>query len=164
MSNMQKDNKQPLNNEVADVSLAKEFESQPISAKRSFLYYATHSIVATVGFLLSPLSWWNDLFINVPLSYGFAWCVGRFLLLFMTVNKSLYVFLFVVGYWLTNLAGLFMLERGLVKIVSKQDRKINWKRNLLIALVYSVIITIIIYTDYHGILSYLHIIPSWVKV
>ena len=161
---MQKiDNKQQLNNEAPDFSLAKEFEAQPISTKRLFIYYATHSIVATVGFLLSPLSWWNDLFINVPLSYAFAWCVGRILSFFIAVDKSLYVFLFVLGYWLTNVIGLLMLEHGLVRMASKKDRKINWVRNSLIAVIYSVIITSIIYTDYNGILTYLHIIPSWVN-
>ncbi len=29
-------------------------------------------IVAVIGYLLSPLSWWNDLFVNVPLAYLFA--------------------------------------------------------------------------------------------
>lgn len=28
--------------------------------------------IAVVGFVLSPLSWWNDLFVNIPLAYLFA--------------------------------------------------------------------------------------------
>ena len=29
-------------------------------------------IVAVIGYLLSPLSWWNDTFVNLPLAYLFA--------------------------------------------------------------------------------------------
>jgi hypothetical protein len=29
-------------------------------------------LVAIIGFILSPLSWWNDLFVNIPLAYLFA--------------------------------------------------------------------------------------------
>lgn len=32
--------------------------------------------LAFIGFMLSPLSWWNDLFVNVPLALGFAWLVS----------------------------------------------------------------------------------------
>ena len=26
-----------------------------------------------IGFLLSPMSWWNDLFFNLPIAYGFGY-------------------------------------------------------------------------------------------
>ncbi|MEB3104243.1 MAG: hypothetical protein VKN17_00515, partial [Cyanobacteriota bacterium] len=29
-------------------------------------------VLIGVGWLLSPLCWWNDLVINLPLAYGFA--------------------------------------------------------------------------------------------
>jgi hypothetical protein len=29
-------------------------------------------ILVTLGFLLSPVSWWNDIFVNIPLAYIFA--------------------------------------------------------------------------------------------
>ena len=29
-------------------------------------------VMAFIGFMLSPLSWWNDLFVNVPLAVGFG--------------------------------------------------------------------------------------------
>lgn len=31
------------------------------------------SLSATVGYLLSPFSWWNDLYINFPIAYGMAY-------------------------------------------------------------------------------------------
>jgi hypothetical protein len=27
------------------------------------------AVVAALGFVLSPLSWWNDLFVNIPIAY-----------------------------------------------------------------------------------------------
>src|ERR1035438_1053489 len=38
----------------------------------------TGGVVAMIGFMLSPLSWWNDLFVNVPLALAFAWLVSWF--------------------------------------------------------------------------------------
>jgi hypothetical protein len=62
-------------------------------------------LLAVIGFLLSPLSWWNDLFVNIPLALGFAWLIG---LAWPTAFEAS----FVVGYWLTNVAGLVLLTRG----------------------------------------------------
>jgi hypothetical protein len=58
-----------------------------------------------VGFMLSPLSWWNDLFVNVPLAIAFAWTVSFFYPPAFKVSL-------VVGYWLTNVLGLYLLHRG----------------------------------------------------
>ncbi|SDM60957.1 hypothetical protein SAMN04487949_2246 [Halogranum gelatinilyticum] len=62
-------------------------------------------LVATVGFILSPLSWWNDLLVNVPLAVAFAWVVAL-------VDSRLFVPGVVVGYWLTNVLGFVMLHVG----------------------------------------------------
>jgi len=58
-------------------------------------------IIGFVGFLLSPLSWWNDLFVNIPLALAFAWLVSW-------INPRLFATSFVVGYWATNVVGLIM--------------------------------------------------------
>jgi hypothetical protein len=34
--------------------------------------------LALIGYMLSPLSWWNDMFINVPLALAFAWVISLF--------------------------------------------------------------------------------------
>jgi len=31
-----------------------------------------------IGFMLSPLSWWNDAFVNIPLAIGFGWLEASF--------------------------------------------------------------------------------------
>ncbi|MFS8793456.1 MULTISPECIES: hypothetical protein [unclassified Synechococcus] len=30
-------------------------------------------ILLILGFMLSPLSWWNDLFFNLPIAYGLGY-------------------------------------------------------------------------------------------
>src|SRR5712691_10539499 len=61
-------------------------------------------IVAFIGFMLSPLSWWNDLVVNVPLALAFAWIVSWFL-------PSLFTVIFIVGYWLTNVLGFVLMHK-----------------------------------------------------
>ena len=61
------------------------------------------SFVALVGYMLSPLSWWNDLFVNVPLALVFAWLVSAF-------YKPAFTSSLVVGYWLTNVIGFILLH------------------------------------------------------
>lgn len=62
-------------------------------------------VLVAIGYLLSPLSWWNDLFVNLPLSWliarPFGWISGRLFLPAM-----------VVAYWATNIAGLVLLHLG----------------------------------------------------
>ena len=66
-------------------------------------YYT--GIVAIIGYLLSPLSWWNDVFVNVPLAYLFA-------LPFSLIYEALYLPAFLLGYWLSNLLGFLLLHRA----------------------------------------------------
>lgn len=66
-------------------------------------------IVGLTGFLLSPLSWWNDLLVNVPLALGFGWLVGLAL-------PGAFRPAVVVGYWLTNVLGFWMMHRGAARL------------------------------------------------
>ena len=69
-------------------------------------------VVVVIGYLLSPLSWWNDLFINIPLAYLFASLISL-------ASCRLFAPGMVVGYWLTNVVGLFMLHRGGTEMLAK---------------------------------------------
>ncbi|MBI3987969.1 MAG: hypothetical protein HY343_13680 [Lentisphaerae bacterium] len=62
-------------------------------------------ILATLGFLLSPLSWWNDLWVNLPLAYALASLVSLW-------NARLFLPALTIAYWLTNLLGLVLLYYG----------------------------------------------------
>src|SRR5262245_23408917 len=63
------------------------------------------SLLAWIGFMLSPLSWWNDLFVNVPLALAFAWFIALF-------YPPAFEPSVLVGYWLTNVLGLVLLHKG----------------------------------------------------
>lgn len=89
------------------------------------------SIAAVLGWLLSPLSWWNDLFVNVPLAYAFS-------LPFSLLDERLYVPAFVLGYWLSNLLGFVLLHKGVSNMILA--KRASLKRDLLVATGYTVLI------------------------
>lgn len=98
------------------------------------------SFVALVGYMLSPLSWWNDLFVNVPLALVFAWLVSAF-------YKPAFTSSLVVGYWLTNVIGFILLHKGAQQALGKQGGKYS-RRDLLrdvgISLLYTLVIVVLV--------------------
>lgn len=109
-------------------------------------------MLGVVGFLLSPLSWWNDLFINVPLAVGFGWLVSL-------VQRSWFEPAVIVGYWLTNIIGLVLLQKGVQRAASaeapfKYTGK-DFAKDLAISLLYTLLIVVLVkfkvvqpFTDY----------------
>ncbi len=82
--------------------------------------YVARSIVFFIGWLLSPLTWWNDVFVNIPLSYLLASLLCVFL------KHPPFVWLVVGCYWLTNGLGLAMMYAGgkeMVKSSTKQSKQ-----------------------------------------
>jgi len=55
-----------------------------------------------IGWLLSPLTFWNDAFINIPISY-----LAASLLIKVLPVKFLYLVL--ISYWFSNVLGLYMM-------------------------------------------------------
>ena len=94
-------------------------------------------IMATTGFILSPLSWWNDMLVNVPLAYLFSWPFSR-------MHEQLFVPAFITGYWLTNLLGLLMLHLGSAGLLKKQHDKFSFKFSFVVSLIYSALIFVIV--------------------
>ena len=92
------------------------------------------AVVAGLGWLLSPLSWWNDLVVNVPLAYLFS-------VPFSLIDERLYVPAFALGYWLTNVLGFVLLHKGVASIVSQ--RKARLRHDLLIATAYTIVIVVV---------------------
>jgi hypothetical protein len=100
----------------------------------------TGSLLAVVGFMLSPLSWWNDLFVNVPLAVAFAWVVSLF-------NRAIFEWSLILGYWLTNIAGMFLLHKGAQKLLMEKDKKysrLDLFRDLGISLLYTLLIVALV--------------------
>ncbi len=100
----------------------------------------TGGVLAVLGFMLSPLSWWNDLFVNVPLALAFAWLVSWF-------HPPAFASSLVLGYWLTNVLGFVLLHKGAEKLVSDEPRRYAWRdllRDVGISLLYTVLIVALV--------------------
>jgi len=94
-----------------------------------------------IGFMLSPLSWWNDLFVNFPIALAFAWLASL-------VYSPLFTASFVAGYWATNVIGLILMQRG-AKLVATGESKPYTKRSLMIDFGISIIYTSLILVLIH---------------
>lgn len=67
--------------------------------------HIVHSTVFFIGWLFSPLTWWNDCFINIPISYiGAHFFAPLFHLPFGTMV--------IVLYWGTNILGIVGMVVG----------------------------------------------------
>jgi hypothetical protein len=97
-------------------------------------------VLAFIGFMLSPLSWWNDLFVNVPLAVGFAWLVSL-------VYKPAFIAAAIVGYWLTNVLGFVLLHKGAQQTFTREDKpyiRRSLVRDILISLLYTLLIVVLV--------------------
>ncbi|MDP2911174.1 MAG: hypothetical protein Q8N76_02440 [Candidatus Omnitrophota bacterium] len=99
-------------------------------------------ILGTIGFLLSPLSWWNDLFVNFPIAYACACAVNL-------IFKGAFLGAFIVSYWITNVLGFILLQKGLNNALKEgsEKKKYSWKnflRDALLSLAYSLLIVMLV--------------------
>ncbi|MEI8176978.1 MAG: hypothetical protein WCG78_08940 [Candidatus Omnitrophota bacterium] len=62
-----------------------------------------YSILFFLGWLLSPLTWWNDAFINIPLAYIAASLVAK------TAQRA-FLPAFLISYWVTNILGMALMH------------------------------------------------------
>jgi hypothetical protein len=93
-------------------------------------------ILAVIGYLLSPLSWWNDLFVNVPLALVFAWLMSA-------LYKPAFTAALVVGYLLTNIAGFVLMHKGIRQLLAEKDQpetKRELRKDLVVSLLYTLVI------------------------
>lgn len=97
-------------------------------------------LLATVGYLLSPVSWWNDLFVNIPIAYAFG-------ALFGLVSEDLFLPAMVAGYWITNVLGFVLMHKGIKGVLSKKrDRgysKSDMIKDLCVSAVYTMVVVVL---------------------
>ena len=128
--------------------------------------YISFSVIArallgVIGFILSPLSWWNDIFVNFPLAYGFAWAVGRFFHLFMVIHAWFFINLFIIGYFLTNLIGFLMIHYSVFGL--KKEQKGSVGKQLLVSLLYTLVVVAFFGLDICSPEEGCRLFPSWVE-
>jgi hypothetical protein len=124
------------------------------------LPYAKRATIGAVGFILSPLSWWNDVFVNFPLAFGFAWVSGKFVHMFTAVHAWLFITLFIAGYFLTNLAGFLMLHYSI--FYTRQEHNFSVKKQLLVSVFYTFIIVLFFGLDICRPEEGCKVFPPWV--
>jgi len=90
-----------------------------------------------IGWMLSPLTFWNDVFVNIPISYLCASLAIRFI-------KADFLFLVLIFYWLSNGFGILLMYSSGKSIMQDKSNRLQALVTLLITVViYSVIIIIL---------------------
>lgn len=125
-------------------------------------YIIKHAVSFVIGFVLSPLSWWNDLFVNVPLAYAMTWPALKLTSFIFPVSKGFFITAFIFNYWITNIVGMAMMHYSGKKLINK-DAKLDIAKDLIVGIIYSIIIAVIFILDPGEILTNLRIIPPWVR-
>ena len=90
-----------------------------------------------IGWMLSPLTFWNDVFVNIPISYLCAALAIRFI-------KADFLFLMLVFYWISNGVGILMMYSGGKSIMRDKSNRLHALKILLLTvLIYSTIIIVL---------------------
>jgi len=91
------------------------------------------AVLAVIGFILSPLSWWNDAVVNIPISLALASLLNALTGLDLKIG-------FTIAYWLTNVGGLILM---LVGGDSAYKGRVT-KRSIIASLVAGTIYTLVV--------------------
>ncbi len=89
-----------------------------------------------IGWLLSPLTWWNDTFVNLPLAYL---CASVYHLVFPG-DFAAYL---VASYWFTNILGIAMLYIGARDLFIREFRKEKRLSWILTIIAYSLLVVVL---------------------
>lgn len=98
---------------------------------------AERRIVTRNWLLVIPLCWWNDLVFNLPVAYGFGYLCSWLSPNFMLPGS-------IMGYWLSNIAGIIMMQFGTTDMFQDQPKKANLKKELLSGVASSTVYTLIV--------------------
>lgn len=94
-----------------------------------------------IGYMLSPFSWWNDLFFNLPIALVVGYAVGW-------VVPDWFFAGTIAGYWLSNVVGILMMQFGSMELFLTEEKR-HTKRDVLIGLggstLYTVVISALVY-------------------
>jgi hypothetical protein len=107
----------------------------------------TGSVLGVIGFMLSPLSWWNDAIVNLPLAWLFASAVALFYTPAAEPDSRMFDALVIFGYWLTNILGFVLMHKGAQKILTAEEKKYSRRallRDVGISLAYTGAIVVLI--------------------
>lgn len=90
-----------------------------------------YAAAAIIGYVLSPLSWWNDALVNIPISLALGDLLSKALGIPLDVAVA-------ASYTATNIAGIAFLALGGSGLLGASRRKIALA--VLASIVYSVVV------------------------
>ncbi|MEB3787428.1 MAG: hypothetical protein GSR78_01580 [Desulfurococcales archaeon] len=113
-------------------SLNTGIEKKTVTARR--LLYSTSALI---GYVLSPLSWWNDLIVNVPLAMIIAGVLNHITGLDMNL-------LFIVSYWLTNIIGMVMMITGGAGALKGRVTRRDVLVSIAVSMIYTLAVVVVL--------------------
>ena len=99
-------------------------------------------LLLALGWLLSPLCWWNDLVINLPLAYG----VG---LLVKQLHPEWFAAGLIAGYWLSNVVGILLMQTSAIEVFQEPGSPTSLRKELLWGLITSSVYTLVVFALVH---------------
>jgi hypothetical protein len=129
--------------------LASERKAQTLRAPMAWKRKITGSVLGVIGFMLSPLSWWNDAVVNLPLAWLFASAVALIYKPAAEPNSKVFDALVILGYWLTNVLGFVLMHKGAQQVLSKEEKKYSRRelvKDVCVSLVYTALIVVLLKT------------------
>lgn len=115
-------------------------KTQDLECKSSELFTLKRlrgGLLFVVGYLLSPLCWWNDLVFNLPVAYGFGYLCSL-------VSQNWMLPGLIAGYWLSNVVGIVLMQFGATDALQGQPKERNLKKELFTGVVSSTVYTLVI--------------------
>ncbi len=122
---------------VEDTTLGQSQETTPQEFKKDILKKLRGGFFLVLGYLLSPLCWWNDLLFNLPIAYFFGYVCSL-------LSPKLLLPCSIIGYWLSNVIGILLMQFGSKDILQKETKEHNLKKELFSGLISSTIYTLVI--------------------
>ncbi|BAZ88111.1 hypothetical protein NIES806_43450 [Dolichospermum compactum NIES-806] len=117
MDNIQVESpKVTMNSENTQISLAQPSMNIGKKLRGGFLLM--------LGYLLSPLCWWNDLLFNLPIAYFFGYLCSL-------LSPKLLFPCTILGYWLSNIIGILLMQYGSVDMFQQKSKERNLKKRII---------------------------------
>ncbi|MCC5605566.1 hypothetical protein LC612_01830 [Nostoc sp. CHAB 5834] len=124
-------------NVARDTTLEDSQQSTPKEFKKDIFKKLRGGFFLVLGYLLSPLCWWNDLLFNLPIAYGFGYACSL-------LSPKLLLPCSIIGYWLSNIVGILLMQFGSKDIFKKAPQEHNLKKELITGLISSTAYTLLI--------------------
>ncbi|ALF56119.1 hypothetical protein ACX27_29940 [Nostoc piscinale CENA21] len=131
MNSIQKDS------QVSSLAAKVVSESVTQESPKNIFKRLRGGFLLVLGYLLSPLCWWNDLLFNLPIAYFFGYLCSL-------LSPKLLIPASILGYWLSNVVGILLMQFGSQDIFQKNSQERNLKKELLSGFISSTVYTLII--------------------